>query len=60
MSQPGPLRLPRAASLLGGLFWLCVAPALVYADNALDKPGTTVQFLDVKVAYPIFTQASRR
>ena len=34
------LTLSRTASLVGGLLWACLAPVFVYADSALDKPGT--------------------
>ena len=40
MSQPARLTLSRTASLVGGLLWACLAPIFVYADSALDKPGT--------------------
>ena len=40
MSQPALLTLARTASLIGGLLWACLAPVFVYADGALDKPGT--------------------
>jgi hypothetical protein len=40
MSQPARLPLSRTASLVGGLLWACLAPIFVYADSALDKPGT--------------------
>ena len=40
MSQPALLRLSRTASLVGGLLWACLAPVFVYADPAMDKPGT--------------------
>jgi hypothetical protein len=40
MSQPALLTLSRAASVVGGLLWACLAPDFVYADSALDKPGT--------------------
>ena len=40
MSQPPTLRLSRAASIIGGLLWACLAPVFVYSDSALDKPGT--------------------
>jgi hypothetical protein len=32
--------LSRAASIIGGLLWACLAPVFVYSDSALDKPGT--------------------
>ena len=40
MSQPALLTLSRTASVVGGLLWACLAPVFVYADGALDKPGT--------------------
>jgi hypothetical protein len=40
MSQPALLTLSRTASVIGGLLWVCLAPLFVYADSALDKPGT--------------------
>ena len=40
MSQPALLTLSRTASLVGGLLWACLAPVFVYADSALDRPGT--------------------
>jgi hypothetical protein len=40
MSQPALLTLSRTASLVGGLLWACLAPVFVYADSALDDPGT--------------------
>ena len=40
MSQPALLTLSRTASVVGGLLWACLAPVFVYADSALDKPGT--------------------
>ena len=40
MSQPALQTLSRTASLVGGLLWACLAPVFVYADSALDKPGT--------------------
>jgi hypothetical protein len=40
MSQPALLTLSHTASLVGGLLWACLAPVLVSADSALDKPGT--------------------
>jgi hypothetical protein len=40
MSQPARLTLSRSASLVGGLLWACLAPVFVYADRALDRPGT--------------------
>jgi hypothetical protein len=40
MSQPVLQTLSRTASLVGGLLWGCLAPVFVYADSALDKPGT--------------------
>jgi hypothetical protein len=46
MSQPA-LRLSRTASLVGGLLWACLAPVFVYADPALDKPGSAAFALAV-------------
>jgi len=40
VSQPVLLTLSRTASVVGGLLWACLAPVFVYADSALDKPGT--------------------
>jgi hypothetical protein len=40
MSQPALLTLSGAASLVGGLLWAYLAPVFVYADSALDDPGT--------------------
>jgi hypothetical protein len=40
MSQSALLTWSRTASLVGGLLWACLAPVFVYADSALDKPGT--------------------
>jgi hypothetical protein len=40
VSQPARLTLSRTASIVGGLLWACLAPVFVYADSALDKPGT--------------------
>lgn len=40
MSQPALLTLSRTASLVGGLLWACLAPVFVYADSALDNPGS--------------------
>ena len=40
MSQPALLTWSRTASIVGGLLWACLAPVFVYADRALDKPGT--------------------
>jgi hypothetical protein len=40
MSQPALLTLSGTASVVGGLLWACLAPVFVYADSALDKPGT--------------------
>ena len=40
MSPPTLLTLSRTASLVGGLLWACLAPVLVYADSALEEPGT--------------------
>ena len=40
MSQPALLTLSPTASVVGGLLWACLAPVFVYADSALDKPGT--------------------
>jgi hypothetical protein len=47
MSQPALLRLSRTASLVGGLLWACLAPVFVYADRALDKPGSAAFALAV-------------
>jgi hypothetical protein len=40
MSQPALQTLSRTASVVGGLLWACLAPVFVYADSALDKPGS--------------------
>ena len=40
MNQPALLTLSRTASVVGGVLWACLAPVFVYADSALDKPGT--------------------
>jgi hypothetical protein len=40
MSQPALLTLSRTASVVGGLLWASLAPVFVYADSALDRPGT--------------------
>ena len=40
MSQPALLTLSRTASVVGGLLWACLTPVFVYADSALDKPGS--------------------
>jgi hypothetical protein len=40
MSQSALLTWSRTASLVGGLLWACLAPVFVYADRALDNPGT--------------------
>jgi len=40
MSQPALQTLSRTASVVGELLWACLAPVFVYADSALDKPGT--------------------
>jgi hypothetical protein len=40
MSQPALLTWSRTASLVGGLLWAGLAPVFVYADSALDRPGT--------------------
>ena len=45
--QPALLRLSRTASLVGGLLWACLAPVFVYADRALDKPGSAAFALAV-------------
>jgi hypothetical protein len=39
--------LSRAASVVGGLFWVCLAPVFVYANSALDEPGTAESVLAV-------------
>ena len=39
--------LSRTASVIGGLLWACLAPVFVYADSALDKPGTAAFALAV-------------
>jgi hypothetical protein len=40
VSQPALQTLSRTASVIGGLLWACLAPFFVYADSALDKPGS--------------------
>jgi hypothetical protein len=40
MSPATLLTLSRTASVVGGLLWACLPPVFVYADSALDKPGT--------------------
>jgi hypothetical protein len=40
VSQPALQTVSRTASVVGGLLWACLAPVFVYADSALDKPGT--------------------
>jgi hypothetical protein len=47
MSQPALLRLSRTASIVGGVLWACLAPVFVYADPALDKPGSAAFVLAV-------------
>jgi hypothetical protein len=45
--EPGLLGLSRVASVVGGLFWVCLATVFVYADSALDQPGTAESGLAV-------------
>jgi hypothetical protein len=52
MSQPALLTLARTASLIGGLLWACLAPVFVYADGALDKPGTDTFLVNPAVWQP--------
>jgi hypothetical protein len=40
VSQPALQTLSRTASVIGGLLWACLAPVFIYADSALDKPGS--------------------
>jgi hypothetical protein len=47
MSQPAPLTSSRTASIVGGLLWACLALVFVYADPALDTPGTAAFALAV-------------
>jgi hypothetical protein len=47
MSQPALQTLSRTASVVGGLLWACLAPVFVYADSALDKPGSAAFVLAV-------------
>jgi len=47
MSQPALQTLSPMASVVGGLLWACLAPVFVYADSALDKPGSAALVLAV-------------